>query len=130
MFENYVWMSVSELKVFECYLLESLNVRILFLLWNQQNVIFRYKNYLLLLLLILTIQLNMILSFKKINYKQFPLKILKYYNQHCQHYFYSLERDFGNLFWINCSIELSVSFWMCWNWVISLYTPGFLNVNL
>jgi len=78
-------MSVSELKVFECYLLESLNVRILFLFWNQQNVIFRYKHYLLLLLLlILTIQLNMILyylkkkCFKKINYKQFPLKILKY----------------------------------------------------
>jgi len=66
-------MSVSELKVFKCYLLESLNVRILFLLWNQQNVIFQYKNYLLLLLLMLfiiinfnyTIKYDIILSKKK-----------------------------------------------------------------
>jgi len=40
-------MSVSELKVFECDLLESLNVRILLLLYNQQNLILFKKNLLL-----------------------------------------------------------------------------------
>lgn len=63
-------MSVSELKVFEFYLLESLNVRILFLLWNQQNVIFRYKNYLILFIIIklnYTIKYDIILSKKKKN---------------------------------------------------------------